>query len=142
MIRRQSSLQGPGTQRHTPTTEQVTLAIPHHGEDPIKPPCTSAAGSPSPRYKSYMGTAFTFAATCLWRSGLILTGFFNLELSHLFTLREFAIVALTCAVSELFGLQLIWVVSGDCRSALKVVTSLQSPKTTLLVCCCCPQRAD
>lgn len=60
-------------------------------------------------YKSYLGSAFTLTVTCLWRSGLVLTGFFHLELSHLlFAVRECVIVALTCAVLGLhcssFGL--------------------------------------
>jgi len=51
-------------------------------------------------------------------------------------------LALTFAVFELFGSQLIWIVARDCGSSQRVVTSLQNPKALLLACYCCLQRRN
>ena len=95
-------------------------------------------------YERYTGTPFAFTATYLWGDLVsVLTGLFHLGLSRLlFMLREFVILALTFAVFELLGLQLIWIATRDCRSTLRVVTSLQNPKTMVFACYCCLQRRN
>lgn len=93
-------------------------------------------------YERYMGTAFAFTAPYLWRSGLIPYRPFPFG-----TVTFVAHIKGVCDSSTNFHsvciiLQLIWIATRDCGSTLRVVTSLQIPRTTVLACHCCPQRGN
>lgn len=86
-------------------------------------------------YKRYMRTAFAFTTAYLWRSGLIPYRPFPFG-----TVTFVVHVKGACDSSTGFcSVWIIWIAARDCRSTLRVVTSLKNLKAVVFACYCCPK---